>query len=269
MRLSVRHISTYRYDSPVDRIAMRVKLFPSAFDGQKRLSWRVTANGEEVAPLFISGFGDEEGIWVRHKPPEMIEIIAEGTVITEDRAGVVRGLPTIPPSGVFLRTTSLTEPSEEIRELAVGVAGADKLEEMHLLMQKVKRAIMYSAGATTADTTAAQSLNLGAGVCQDYAHVFIAAARSLDRPARYIAGYVFPEEGGITAAHETHAWAEAHIPGLGWIGFDPSRGICPTERYVRLGCGLDAAMAGPLRGNVSGVATESLSAEVTVTLGQQ
>jgi len=269
MRLSVRHISTYRYDLPIERIAMRLKLFPSVFDGQQRFTWRVTANGEEVTPLFTSGFGDEEGVWVRHRPPEIIEILAEGFVLTEDRAGVVSGLSANPPAGVFLRTTALTQPSEEIRELAAGAARADSLEEMHVLALLVKQAVTYSPGTTTADTTAAQSLNLGAGVCQDHAHIFIAAARSLGRPARYVAGYIFQESGSVTAMHETHAWAEAHIPGLGWVGFDPSSGICPTDRYVRLGCGLDSTTAGPVRGNVSGVATESLSAAVTVALDQQ
>jgi Transglutaminase-like enzymes, putative cysteine proteases len=100
-------------------------------------------------------------------------------------------------------------------------------------------------------------------VCQDQTHVFCAAARSLGFPARYVAGYLLAGE-GEDWAHETHAWAEAHVEGLGWVGFDPSADVCPTDRYVRLCSGLDARGAAPIRGSVGGGSAETLEAGVEI-----
>ena len=132
---------------------------------------------------------------------------------------------------------------------------------MHGLFNTVAEAIAYKPGTTSAQTTAAQALKAGKGVCQDHAHVFISAARAMGVPARYIVGYLFAEDGKTT---ETHAWAEAFVPEIGWVGFDPANRLCPTDRYVRLACGLDAADAAPIRGNVSGAAQERLSASVDI-----
>lgn len=268
MRLTIRHLSTYLYDPPADRVAMRLKLYPSVFDGQTAADWRVSANGEAVEPLLTSGFGDREGLWMRHQKTDRIEVIAEGVVETEDRNGVVRGLPANPPAGVFLRETALTAACEAVAALAAQASRADPLEELHDISRLVRAAIDYRAGATHATTTASEALALGEGVCQDHAHVFIAAARARGHPARYISGYMLADI-GAEELHETHAWAEAWVKGLGWVGFDPSNEICPTERYVRLACGLDAAGAAPVLGNVLGGGRENLAASVSITQTQQ
>ena len=117
MRLTIRHLSTYLYDPPADRVAMRLKLYPSRFEGQSTVEWRVTVNGVVVNPLLTSGFGDEEGLWLDHRRPEEAEIIAEGVVETEDKAGLVRGLPANPPANIFLRETRLTRPDKAIEAM--------------------------------------------------------------------------------------------------------------------------------------------------------
>jgi transglutaminase-like putative cysteine protease len=102
----------------------------------------------------------------------------------------------------------------------------------------------------------------GAGVCQDYAHIFIATARYLNIPARYVSGYLMrPETTEQTAGH---AWAEAHIDGLGWVGFDATNNVCPNDSYVRIGCGLDYRDAAPVSGVRIGFAAETLAVEVNV-----
>ncbi|MEQ8935984.1 MAG: transglutaminase family protein [Amphiplicatus sp.] len=267
MRLSVRHLSTYLYDPPAMRVAMRLKLYPSQFDGQSVIDWRVTANGEPVEAIITSGYGDREGLWLNHNNTAQIEIVAEGLVEIEDRSGVVANLPANPPVGVFLRDTPLTKECEAIRDLAAASARGDALEELHEISRQVRAAVDYQTGATDAQTTASQSLRLGAGVCQDHAHIFIAAARSRGHPARYISGYMFAAEGA--ELHETHAWTEAFVKGLGWVGFDPSNEVCPTERYIRLACGHDAVGAAPVRGNVLGGGHENLAASVVIAQAQQ
>lgn len=268
MRVSVRHVSHYRYEPPAERVAMRLKLYPSQHDGQRRIEWRVSANGAPVPPILTSGFGDEEGLWIAPDRSSSIEIVAEGVVEAEDCAGVVTGLPANPPAGVFLRDTPLTLADATIAALAAEAEREEPLEELHALGRLVKARVAYERGATDAATTAAKALSRGAGVCQDHAQIFIAAARVRGHPARYVAGYLMAGEAGAEV-FETHAWAEAFVKGLGWVGFDPSHGISPTDRYVRLACGLDAAGAAPIRGSVLGGAQERMTASVAISQLQQ
>jgi transglutaminase-like putative cysteine protease len=121
-------------------------------------------------------------------------------------------------------------------------------------------------GATTVMTTAAEALAKGSGVCQDHAHVFIAVARLLGLPARYVSGYLW--QGGSETASASHAWAEAHVPDFGWLGFDPANNICPTEKYVRVAIGLDYGEAAPVRGIRRGAADEVLTVAVDVQPAQ-
>jgi len=262
MRLTVRHATIYTYDPPAERCALRVRLFPPSFDSQRVKSWAVSVNGEPVQALLTTATADREAIWSCHGGGEEIAIVAEGEVETADSAGVVRGLRETVRPAVYLRKTPLTEADKKIEALAAGVTGEAPLERMHSLFNAVADAVAYKPGATASHTTAAQALKAGHGVCQDHAHVFISAARSLRVPARYVVGYLLAAEEKLT---ETHAWAEAFVQDIGWVGFDPANRLCPTDRYVRLGCGLDAADAAPIRGNVVGAPKERLSASVDIS----
>jgi transglutaminase-like putative cysteine protease len=116
---------------------------------------------------------------------------------------------------------------------------------------------------TGTTTTAAEAFTLKRGVCQDLTHIFIAAARHLDIPARYVGGY-FHRVDGVTQQDAGHAWAEAYVPSVGWIAFDPTNGICATEAYVRVAVGLDYLGASPVRGARRGGGTESMAVKVVV-----
>ncbi|WP_118135081.1 transglutaminase family protein [Oceanicella sp. SM1341] len=269
MRLSVRHRTTYTYAPEADRVALRLKLFPSTHAGQRVLDWSVSVNGDTVAPLVRDAYGDQVALWSHMAPLDAAEIIASGTVEVTDTTGLVRDLPAHPPPGIFLRDTPLTEPDEALTEFAAAIPPGTELERAHALSAAVTEAVEYRPGLTDAKTTAAQALALGAGVCQDHAHVFIAAARLMGLPARYVVGYLLTDEEAEETLLETHAWAEAFIAGLGWIGFDPSNAVCPTEAYVRLSCGLDAPDAAPVNGNVLGQPEIGFETDVTVMQGQQ
>lgn len=261
MRLTVRHATSYAYEPPADRCALRLRLYPPSFDSQRVLSWKVSVNAQAVPPLLSTASGDREAIWTCLGGAAEVTVVAEGEIETGDTAGVVRGLKETVRPQVFLRTTPLTEADAKIQALAAGIAAGKPLDRMHGLFNTVAEAIAYKPGTTSAHTTAAQALKAGKGVCQDHAHVFISAARTMGVPARYVVGYLFGEDGKTT---ETHAWAEAFVPEIGWVGFDPANRLCPTDRYVRLACGLDAADAAPIRGNVSGASQERLSASVDI-----
>jgi len=165
-----------------------------------------------------------------------------------------------------LRETNLTAPSREILELARASTASTVLDTLHQLSQNVRNAVEYEQNTTHPLTTATEALQSGKGVCQDHAHVFVAAARLADIPARYVAGYISP---GYIGRQETHAWAEAYVPELGWVGFDPSNRQSPTDAHVRLCAGLDAADAAPLRGWVSASVCETLAVEVDVAPSPQ
>lgn len=273
MKLSITHKTVYRYDPAAQRVALRLKLHPTDNPGQTVQSWSVTANGAPTMAKITNGYGDGESIWITTEPTETVEVIASGVVETKDVNGVLRGQKTAARPAMFLRSTPLTEPDEAIRELAAGAVGLKTgLDAAHALANAVTEQVEYRQGVTNADTTAAEALTIGAGVCQDHAHVLIAAARAQGAAARYVVGYLYVGEGEedeFADATASHAWAEIWVDGLGWVGFDPSNGVSPTERYVRLACGLDAPDASPLRGAVAGATSESLEAEVQVVQSQQ
>jgi transglutaminase-like putative cysteine protease len=265
MLLAVRHRTVYRYDPKAAAVAMRVKLFPSRFEGQTPRRWAVTLNGEPVAPEFANGWGDQVATLFLRGGVEHVEVAAEGEVETADCAGVVRGFRHPLRPGVCLRTTPRTRADAAIVALAreADAAGGSRLDRAHALKTLVHRRIVYRPGASEVHATAASALADGAGVCQDHAHVMIAAARALGWPARYVAGYCLPNaEGGDDLA--THAWAELWVEGIGWIGFDAAADLCPTDAYVRVCSGLDSVDAAPLRGHAEGATTETLEAQVAM-----
>lgn len=273
MRLSIRHRTLYRYDPPAVAAALRLRLFPPDCALQQVSGWSVTVNGDAPSAPLVNAYGDAEAIWIKREPTAEIEVVAEGVVETTDVAGVLGQRPEAARPAVFLRATALTEPLGPVEALADKLREAPEgLDRGHAAAAMVRDAVEYRTGATDAATTAAEALATGAGVCQDHAHVFCAVMRALGAPARYVSGYLHTGDGPSEAgpgSTETHAWAETWIDGLGWVGFDPSNGVCPTEDYVRLACGLDAEDAAPLRGAFTGATAEALEAAVTVAAAQQ
>lgn len=263
MALSIHHRTSYAYDPQADRAGLRLKLFPAQTPAQSVHGWQVTVNGQGLAPMLTSPFGDAEAMWFSQSKVAEIEIEAKGTVALTDTSGVLGKIGIARPT-IFCRETPLTEPDETLGELAQSVEGDTSLARMHALNAAVHEAIAYRKGATESETTAAQALALGAGVCQDLTHVFIAAARVMGIPARYVAGYYHEDAQDLA----THAWAEVYLDGLGWTGFDPTHEMSPADRHIRLCCGLDADDAAPVRGHVLGETAETLEIAVQITGAQ-
>lgn len=263
MDLTIRHLTRYAYQPEAVQAAMRVCLFPPVTEAQRADHWSVEVNGTQCSAMFQDSNGVGVGFWRAPEPVSAIEVVAEGSVRTADLNGVLRGLRETSRPGVFLRQTELTKASERLRELARDISGDGDLARMHALSERVHDAVDYRKDVTGSDTAADDALALGAGVCQDQVHVFVAVARLLEIPARYVVGYLADPESGAPA-DETHAWAEGYVAGLGWVGFDITNQICPTDLYVRLGCGLDAREAAPLRGTHTGDAVETMSVEIAI-----
>ena len=271
MIVTVEHVTTYHYDRPVRGVVQSHRLSPSRFEGQTTLDWSVTVTEGTAG----GGFRDGAGDWVQshsaHGPLSEITVSVRGRVQTQDMAGVLRGHRERTPPEAYLRDTAPTRADLALTELArdAVVGASDDLDRAHRLCAAVAEAIAYRPGATEAHTTAAEALRLGEGVCQDHAHALIATARVLDLPARYVSGYLGGDGAEGPAAEAAHAWGEVWVAGLGWVGFDPANACCPDARYVRLGSGLDAAAAAPIRGIARGGASERLDVTVSVRATQQ
>ncbi len=225
------------------------------------ISWRVRGEGKYDLPSLIDGYGNIVHCHTVNRLHDHATIIVEGDVETSVSDGIVRGaVETLPPL-FYLRPTRQTAIDEAIRALALSVSGKG-YDRLLAWMEAVRNTVDYRAGETNATTTAAEALGAGAGVCQDHAHLFIAGARAMGIPARYVGGYLWA--GGDVVCEASHAWAEAYLPEFGWIGFDPSNRCLPGEAYVRASIGLDYWSAAPVRGVRRGVGEESLDVDVKV-----
>ena len=138
----------------------------------------------------------------------------------------------------------------------------ERLDMLHELSRMTLDRVAYEIGSTDPNTTAEESYAAKSGVCQDHAHIFIGAARALDIPARYVSGYLMMND--RIEQEATHAWAEAYVDGLGWVGFDISNGISPDERYVRVATGRDYRDASPVAGISFGNTSQVLEVDVAV-----
>ena len=269
MLLSVDHVTLYTYDRPVRGVVQSHRLMPSCFDGQTTVNWSVQVTDGTRGGAFRDGAGDWVEGWSVKGPVAQIEVRVAGLVQTTDLSGVLRGHREATPPVVYLRDSHATRLDAALEKLASVAAHApDPLSAAHALSQAVSDAVAYSPGTTHAHTTAAEALAIGEGVCQDHAQILSSIARARGIPARYVSGYLFATADGVP--HEAaHAWAELHLQGLGWVGFDPANRCCPDDRYIRLGSGLDASEAAPIRGTARSAGRESLAVQVAVQSVQQ
>ncbi|MBJ3762077.1 transglutaminase family protein [Maribius pontilimi] len=272
MRLTITHRTRYRFDTPKRSLTQSLRLWPTEFDGQSVEHWSIDVEGHmaERGAAFRDGAGD----WVETlsmRGVSDVTLKVHGTVETKDLTGFVKGLREKVSPIAYLRPSPMTRLDDALRDLSAdAVAGIDNaLDRGHALARAVTQAIAYTPGSTESDTTAAQALEQGQGVCQDQTHALIALARAAGMPGRYVTGYLHASADG--AAHEaSHAWAELWIDDMGWVGFDAANSCCPDDKYVRVGSGLDAVAAAPIRGMAIGGGTEQLDVDVSVQdAGQQ
>jgi transglutaminase-like putative cysteine protease len=266
MLIRVHHVTRYVYAEPVSYSVQSLRLTPAPFKGQRIVDWKVSVPGCTAPLEFKDGFGNVVQLVTVSAPHRELVVEAGGTVETKNTSGVVLGLAKSIPPRVFLKESVRTRPDTAIRELARAAQAKDMLARLHALAGMVRDRVDYVAGITGAHTGAAEALADGKGVCQDHAHIFISATRTLGIPARYITGYLLLQDAapGAAPADAHHAWAEAWVESLGWVGFDVANRICPTDRYVRLAAGLDAAYAAPIVGSRRGGEGERLDVSVAV-----
>ncbi|WP_024507140.1 transglutaminase family protein [Bradyrhizobium sp. ARR65] len=265
MRLKISHATTYRYDPPASGVIQILRMTPGSHDGQYVADWQIDVSTDSRLDAHEDAFGNVIHVMTNGNTADLT-ITVEGQVETHDNGGVLRGTDERFPPGLFLRQTALTAINPAmanfVRELRAESEG-DVLGFLHALMTHVNEHMTFDEDPTHSGTSSAEAFALKRGVCQDYAHIFIACARSGGVPARFVSGHFLRSDGMINQP-AGHAWAEAYVPDLGWVGFDAANCICTTDSHVRVAIGLDYLGAAPVRGTRYGGGTETLSVAVKV-----
>ena len=264
MRIQVGYVTRYEYDSPAKLIVQVLRMTPRGHDGQHVLTWRVETDADVRLVQGEDALGNTTHALSVAGPVKRLITRVTGEVETWDTGGVVEGAVERFPPMVYLRDTPLTQTDAALRSFAERAGqSAGLLDRLHALLQAVHGEMTFETERTDAGTSAAEAFELKHGVCQDLAHIFIGCARSLGAPARYVSGHLARAHGQIDQ-EAAHAWAEAHVEGLGWVGFDPTNGICPTDSYVRVAVGLDYLGAAPVRGSRYGGSGEHMDVKLRV-----
>ncbi len=241
MRIRISHEITRRFTPPARMLIETLRLTPHGFDSQYVLGWRIELDINSAVKTSEDAHGNIVSTFSHHgSPVERLTVTSSGEIETSDSAGVVRGTVERMPAEMYLRDSPLAHVNGALRAFAVQAsAGAqDPLDAMHRLMGEIHRVMAFDPFQTDDPDSAAEAFALQRGRARDFAHIFIACARVLGAPARFVGGYLVAEEAGGEPG--THAWAEAHVPKLGWVAFDPTACICADPRYVRVAVGFDA-----------------------------
>lgn len=281
MRLSIRYLTTFTYDTAINESHNALRARPLETPTQQVLKYHV-----EVDPAAtVSSHVDYWGTWVdlfgvvgRHT---RLTVLADSSVETAVPAEP-SGAPMWNPAESRDRYFEYVAPSPHVewndQVTAIGseaLSGAeDSVAAARSIVQAVADRVAYESGSTEVGTPVDEILERGRGVCQDYAHLALAVFRSVNVPARYVSGYLYaidsssgddPTVDEIQVA--THAWIEVQIPGFGWWGLDPTNRLLSGERHVKIGHGRDYEDVMPLRGVYHGEG-ESGGLEVAVTMSR-
>ena len=266
MRIRIAHETRYSYEQPARAVLQLLRMTPRDHEGQHVIGWRVEPSAEGRLRAGEDCYGNICHAFEIEEPVRNLRLLVTGEVEMHDTAGVTRGAVERVPDPFYLRETALTASDDAIRSFALessAGAGSDRLLQLHDLVSRINREMTFDTNPTDSGTTAIESFGMKRGVCQDLTHLFLACSRHLGVPARYVSGY-FHRADGVTEQDAGHAWAEAKVEGLGWVGFDPANGISTTDAHVRVAVGLDYLAAAPIRGSRRGGGSEKLDVTLRV-----
>jgi len=263
MRLAIRHETLYRYTAPLTYTIQLLRLTPRLEPDQHTVFWQIATAGRCHA--FSDAFGNQCHMLTITGSHDTVRIVAEGEV---DIAPLDRGR--LPDRGalsplVFTCPTRLTARSEAVTAFAAAHLKGRDSRALLRLAEAICGAVAYQSGATAVTSTAADALQLGCGVCQDHAHLFIACCHAHDIPARYVSGYI---DAGTTGHAESHAWADVWVEETdftGWVSIDITHAKFSGELHCRLAVARDYDSAAPVSGVRRGGGDESLDVSVQVT----
>lgn len=266
MRLSIDHRTTYRFTAPQGRVVQLLRMTPRNTHDQTVAEWHISIDCDARLREHQDGFGNMTTMLYAEGPLDGIEIAVSGEIVTSSSGGVLHGSFEPLPPAIFLRTTDVTAADDAIADFArTTTDGKVPLAAMHALNFALKERFQPDKGRPAAGLTAAEAFAKSTSTPRDLTHIFVAAARTIGVPARYVTGYCDLQDGHRPTPH---GWAEAWIDGLGWVGFDPTLGLSPEEHHARVATALDAVGASPVAGSRLGEGRERLDVDVQVS-GQE
>ncbi|MBS0469904.1 MAG: transglutaminase family protein [Proteobacteria bacterium] len=281
MFYSIRHVTRFRYSAPVRESVMELRMQPRSEGPQSLRSFQISTNPRAQLYAYTDYLGNAVYHFNVLRAHEELRIESQAVV-------EITPLPAPPAHADGLEwgrynsynltdeQYDLLEPSTfaQITPALHAFIAAHKLEKpagdpltaLKHLSRVIHDAFNYLPGVTDAQSPIDVALKAGSGVCQDFAHIMIAVARSWGIPARYVSGYLYHRGSRQerSADNATHAWLEAFLPSLGWVGIDPTNDVLASERHIRAAVGRDYADVPPTRGTFKGVAESELAISVAV-----
>jgi transglutaminase-like putative cysteine protease len=280
---SVRHVTKFRYKPAVRESVMEIRMQPRSEGNQRCLSFDLSVKPSAT----VMHYRDFLGNAVHH-----FDIAASHSELTVKAQSLVEVLPIPDPDlshagtwddldaqvasdgyyemvlpSAFAKPTALLD--ELAHELEIHRRGSP-LRMLFDISEGIHEKFEYAPNSTKVDSPIDDALSVRKGVCQDFARIMIALVRKLQVPCRYVSGYLFHAKDDQSLASEgaSHAWVEALLPKLGWVGFDPTNNLLCGERHIRVAVGRDYAEVPPTRGVYKGGAESELSVSVTVSLSE-
>jgi transglutaminase-like putative cysteine protease len=280
MFYSIRHVTRFRYSGPVRESVMELRMQPRSEGPQTLRSFQISTNPRAQLYAYTDHLGNAVYHFNLLREHEELRIEAQAVVelgafpqwperlddlewgrynnynLTDDHFDMLG------PSK-FARLSPELLTFMKIAELEKPVG--DPLTAIKTLTRAIYDSFEYQSGITEVHSPIEHALRERRGVCQDFAHIMIAIARAWGVPARYVSGYMYHRGAkDRSGADATHAWVEAYLPSLGWVGFDPTNNILTGERYVRAAVGRDYNDVPPTRGTFKGAAESELSIAVAI-----
>ena len=268
MKLQIVHSTRYRYSGPIAETMMEVRLRPMDGNGQRCLDFTLEVSAGIKPRTYRDGYGNNVHYFNLVRPHAALSVTSRSVVETGLELDRDPGEELVHD---FLRYRAPAKDVPGVRELASRhriadpSSGASVELALDELTRTISRDFAYDRAVTNVYSSVDEVLALRAGVCQDFAHLFIAVARAMVVPARYVSGYIHSSRASGAAgsvATASHAWAEAWVPGRGWVGYDATHPVRTTEHHVRLAVGRDYSDAAPTRGIYVGSATGKMEVRV-------
>lgn len=280
MFYSVRHVTRFRYNAPVRESVMELRMQPRSEGPQTLRSFQIATNPRAQLYAYTDHLGNAVYHFNMLREHEELRIEAQAVV----EIGQMRQLPEkldalewgrynalnlgddhfdmLEPSK-FARTSPELESFMRIADLEK--PDSDPLTALKTLQRTIYDSFEYQSGVTEVNSPIEVALEQRRGVCQDFAHIMTAIGRAWRIPCRYVSGYLYHKGSrDRSAADATHAWVEAYLPSLGWVGFDPTNNIMACERHIRAAVGRDYSDVPPTRGTYKGGADSELSIAVSL-----
>ncbi len=277
-KFRIRHVTRYAYEDAVRDSANQIMLYPIQDEFQDIQHHKVVITGNPLLNVHEDYYGNKVGTFTHAQPHRELVIDSQLVVVTKSRLLPADDQPMekqwtdlkslkhdlrfidFLKQEKFSALAELAKVTEEVR-----CRDCSPLASARDLCKYVFDEFTYRKGITTVETTVEEIWKIKSGVCQDFAHILLVMLRQLGIPSRYVSGYICPNKSGMRGEGATHAWVEAFIPQIGWLGFDPTNNCIVNETHVRLAVGKNFSDCSPVKGTYRGTSNHTLEVSVSVS----